>query len=69
MNISMRGREVRNPAAKVLIAIGFLTIGIPSIIITLPISIPIHFALKKVGRRGFFRERKVVFDLTSFQKV
>ena len=69
MKISVRGREVCNPVARVVIAVGFVTIVIPFVVITLPISIPMHFGLKRLGRKGFFREKEIVFNLASFQKA
>jgi len=69
MKVSWNGREVHNPLAKVVIIVGLVTVIVPIGIVTLPISIPLHFGLKKLGRKGFFREKGIVFDLASFQKA
>ena len=69
MEISYKDQEVHNHLARVVIAIGIVTIGIPMVIVTLPVSIPLHFLLKKVGRKGFFREKRIVFDTSSFSRV
>ena len=82
-----RGREVYHPLAKVGIAvamvvmlpIGFLTmvVVVAITIVTLPISIPLHFVLKAMGRKGFLRHEvkglkesiRIVLDHTGFQKA
>ena len=69
MKISWKGQEVQDPLARMVISGGFVVIGIPLLVVSLPVWIPLHFALKAMDRKGFFRGKEIIFDISSFSRA
>ena len=73
MTYKWNGRKIYNPLGILaMIAIGFPLVVV-TLLVTSPITVPLHFALKRMGRKAFMRyegrSAEIVLDRTGFERA